>query len=96
MVPRERPGLLMTKTKKVKAATASEKILVERGQTGVRLEKRLLTLHFMTCQEKFKKNPAMNYLEQIKIKVFLRHIPFPWMSRMEYGNGWKRRKITTS
>ncbi len=42
MVPRERPGLLMTKTKKVKAATASEKILVERVQTGVRLEKRLL------------------------------------------------------
>ena len=32
----------MPKTKKVKAAPASEKILVERVQTGVRLEKRLL------------------------------------------------------
>ena len=32
----------MTKTKKLKAAPASEKILVERVQTGVRLEKRLL------------------------------------------------------
>src|SRR6202022_3226996 len=32
----------MIKTKKVKAAPASEKILVERVQTGVRLEKRLL------------------------------------------------------
>jgi hypothetical protein len=33
---------LMTKTKKAKAAPASEKIIVERVQTGVRLEKRLL------------------------------------------------------
>ena len=32
----------MTKTKRVKAAPLSEKILVERVQTGVRLEKRLL------------------------------------------------------
>src|SRR6266436_7571268 len=32
----------MPKTKKAKAAPASEKILVERVQTGVRLEKRLL------------------------------------------------------
>ena len=32
----------MTKTKKAKAASASEKIIVERVQTGVRLEKRLL------------------------------------------------------
>src|SRR5713226_2077665 len=32
----------MTKTKKEKAAPAGEKILVERVQTGVRLEKRLL------------------------------------------------------
>jgi hypothetical protein len=32
----------MTKTPKAKAAPASEKILIERVQTGVRLEKRLL------------------------------------------------------
>src|SRR6266436_2137588 len=32
----------MPKTKKAKAAPAGEKILVERVQTGVRLEKRLL------------------------------------------------------
>jgi hypothetical protein len=32
----------MTKTKKVTAAPADEKIMVERVQTGVRLEKRLL------------------------------------------------------
>ncbi len=32
----------MTKTKRVKAAPMSKKILVERVQTGVRLEKRLL------------------------------------------------------
>jgi hypothetical protein len=32
----------MTKTKKGKVAPASEKLLVERVQTGVRLEKRLL------------------------------------------------------
>src|SRR5713226_830274 len=32
----------MTKTKKAKAARASEKIMVERVQTGVRLEKRQL------------------------------------------------------
>ncbi len=32
----------MTKTQKAKAAPASERILVERVQTGVRLEKRLL------------------------------------------------------
>src|SRR5713226_8605178 len=32
----------MTKTKKEKAAPAGEEILVERVQTGVRLEKRLL------------------------------------------------------
>ena len=34
--------MLMTKTKKAKPEPASEKILVERVQTGVRLEKRLL------------------------------------------------------
>jgi len=32
----------MTKTKKAKVSPASERILVERVQTGVRLEKRLL------------------------------------------------------
>jgi hypothetical protein len=33
---------VITKTKKTKAAPAGERILVERVQTGVRLEKRLL------------------------------------------------------